>query len=185
MLAFARRALLGVMVFGTVPVATSQATIIEYDTSNIAGTTWRYDYTVANNTLGASLNEFTIFFGRDLYQNVSLGGAPAGWDPLAIEPDPNLPDSGFYDALALGSGLAPGSGLSGFFVMFDWLGAGTPASQLFNVVDAETIETLEVGFTVPRVTTPPTTPVPEPSLLSLLAVAMLVGGLSVWRNRTG
>jgi hypothetical protein len=164
--------------------STARATLVEYETSNVSGNTWRYDYTVTNDSLSRSIDELTIFFTLGLYENVNFGGAPAGWDALVIAPDPNLPDDGFYDALALGSGLAVGATLGGFYAVFDWLGSGTPGSQSFSVFDALTFDTLDVGFSVPRAAPPPT-PVAEPHTLSLLIIAMLAAFGGAQRRRAG
>jgi hypothetical protein len=107
----------------------SYATSVTYDVQNLGGTTWEYTYTVANDTLGVDIEEFTIWFELGLYENLVATATPADWDPLAIDPDPGIPDDGFYDALALVAGITPGGSLGGFSVSFDFLGAGTPGSQ--------------------------------------------------------
>ena len=172
-------------VAGALALATSfgsaNATVIEYGATNVSGNLWQYDYTVTNDSLGASLDEFTIFFQLGLYENIAVGDTPADWDPLAIQPDPGLPDDGFYDALALVSGIAPGGTLGGFSLTFNWLGAGTPGSQLFNIVDATTIETLEQGFTSLRGGSTPPTAVPEPVSPLLLGVGLALLALRASR----
>jgi len=123
------------------------ATTVTYDAMNIAGNTWQYTYNVTNDTLGQDIGEFTIFFDVNLYQNLTSAIAPVDWDPLVIQPDPVLPDDGFYDALALVAGLPSGNSLTGFSVVFDFLGAGTPGDQTFSVIDPITFATLDSGFT--------------------------------------
>lgn len=129
-----------------VPMA-GHATTVSFDVTNISGNTWEYTYTVANDTLGFDIEEFTIFFDVGLYENLVATATPADWDPLVIQPDLGLPDDGFYDALALVIGIAPGNSLSGFGVQFDFLGAGMPGSQLFQIVDPNTFDVLDEGFT--------------------------------------
>lgn len=128
-------------------LSSSYATTIIYGVTNITGNTWEYTYNVANDTLGIDIEEFTIFFDAALYENLSVTSAPTDWDPLAIQPDPALPDDGFYDALALVVGIAPGDSLGGFGVQFDFLGTGAPGSQFFEVIDPFTFATLDSGFT--------------------------------------
>lgn len=127
----------------------SYATTIKYDVSLVSGNTWEYTYTVGNDTLGVDIEEFTVFFDVDLYENLVATTTPANWDPIAIQPDPSLPvpDDGFYDALALVVGIVPGASLGGFGVQFDYLGVGTPGNQLFEVIDPDTFATLDSGST--------------------------------------
>jgi PEP-CTERM motif len=165
--------------------ALSHATVITYTANNVGGDTWRFDYALLNDTLNAPIEEFTIFFDRDLFSNLSFGAAPEGWDPLVVQPDLQLPDNGFFDALALGGGLAAGESLSGFSVTAGWLGIGVPGSQLWTIVDPLSFATLESGSTslfVPSEEPPPTS-VPEPGSLALFAIGIL-GAASLRRRRT-
>lgn len=138
---------------------------IVYETTDLGGGQWEYVYTVSNLTLPAPLEEFTIWFELGSFaQLVATSEDPllAQWDELVVQPDPVLTDDGFYDALATGAGIAPGASFAGFTVRFDWLGAGTPGAQLFEIIDPDTFETLYSGQTVP-----------EPTTLSLLVLAAL------------
>ena len=74
------------------------ATSIFYDVSHIAGNTWEYTYTVSNDTLGIDIDEFTVYFDFDRFQNLGSVSAPASWDPLVVEPNNFLNNDGFYDA---------------------------------------------------------------------------------------
>jgi hypothetical protein len=177
------RSLAGVLALLAFTGAT-RATVIEYDVTNVSANSWRYDYSVTNDTLGFALDEFTVFFDRTLYGDLVFGGAPIGWDPLLIQPDPALPDDGFYDALALGPGIAAGSTQSGFFVTFAWLAAGTPGAQPFDIVDAVTIETLDSGITRLRSQNPePPVPVPEPDGPAPLMLAGMLMLLALHARR--
>lgn len=153
------------------------ATVIEYEATNLVGNTWQYDYTVTNDTLGFDIEELTIFFDLNLYENLASPSGPAGWDPIVIQPDPALPDDGFYDALALVAGIAPNASLGGFSVVFDYLGTDAPGAQLWNIVDPFTFETLEAGLTV---LAQPTAPVPAPPVL-WLGIAGLIAGFGARR----
>lgn len=154
-------------------VGSAQAAFIEYATTDLGGGSWRYDYTVGQEAdLAFDVEEFAIFFDLGLYSNLSLAGTPEGWDGLVAQPDPFLPDNGFADWLALGSGIAPGSSLGGFSVLFTWLGPGTPGSQTFDIIDPITFDVLRSGVT---------TPVPEPGTLGLLGLGM--AGMAFARRR--
>lgn len=130
---------------------TANATTVSYDVSNIAGNTWEYQYTVTNDSLATNINEFVIYFTEGSYNNISFGSTPAQWDPLVIQPDPYLPDDGFYDALALTSAvsIAPGSSLGQFTVQFNYLSAGVPSAQYFEILDPFTRIVLDNGYTQP------------------------------------
>jgi len=124
------------------------ATTINYGVNNIAGNTWEYTYAVSNDTLSVAIEEFTIFFDVGLYENLVAPSAPVDWDPLVIQPDPGLPDNGFYDALELTAvGIAPGNSVAGFSVQFDFLGAGTPGDQSFDIVNPITFGVIDSGVT--------------------------------------
>jgi hypothetical protein len=151
----------------------ANATIIEFEVTQVATNQWRYDYFVTNDSLAGSIDELTIWFDLGQYSNLTSASSPSGWDPLAVQPDPLLPDDGFFDVLALGSGVAPGQSLGGFSVLFDWLGTGVPGAQLFEVIDPETFLATDSGSTRPRVVTPPVTSVPEPGTLGLLGCGLL------------
>ncbi len=133
--------------FWLLPIAPALATTVSFTVNNLGGTNWEYNYSVSNDTLTSDIEEFTVFFDVALYQNLTLVAAPSGWDPLVIQPDPAIPDDGFYDALALSGGIIPTGSLGGFKVSFDYLGVGTPGSQAFDVIDPVTFATLDSGFT--------------------------------------
>ena len=141
---------------------------ITYEATDLGGWQWEYVYTVSNLTLAEPIEEFTVWFGLGQFaQLVATSETPVTteWDELVVQPDPVLTDDGFYDALATGSGIAPGSSVWGFTVHFDWLGAGEPGAQLFEIIDPDTFETIYSGQTVP-----------EPAASILLAVGVILTG---------
>lgn len=121
---------------------------------------YRYSYTLSDFPYPADFG-FSVLFDPNLYDALeslppSVGSA---WDVIAIQPDPGLPDDGFYDAMAL---VSFPTELTGFAIDFIWLGAGTPGSQPFVVYD-DSFATIVSGQTVL---------VPEPSTLVLLAAGI-------------
>jgi len=148
----------------------ASAAVITYELTPDAGNRWIYQYTVSAAATDPAINELTIFFDATLYANLLLVSAPSDWDALTIDPDPGLPADGFFDALALVTGIAPGASLGGFAVSFEFLGNGRPGSQGFDIVDPLTFATISSGIT--RLDRP--AEVPEPASAWLLAAPLLL-----------
>jgi len=142
----------------------SDATQISYSTTALGGDRWQCEYSVKNLSLGSAIKEFTIYFDEDLSANLAVGAStPSGWDAIVWQPEPFLNDPGAYDALDSGAGILPGNIVGSFSVTFDWLGAGAPGSQFYEVVDPVTFATLDSGWTIP-----------EPATLLLLGLGSLI-----------
>jgi hypothetical protein len=157
-----------------------QATVISYDVLDLGAGTWQYDYTVTNDTLSSPIEEFTIYFPLGLYSNLSSVDQPIDWSSIVVEPDPNLlplPADGFFDSTTLAAAISTGATLSPFSVQFSWLGAGTPGTQSFDIVDPTTFSTLDSGITEPSVMS-----VPEPGSLNL-AILGIAAMAVIYRQR--
>ena len=169
--------ILAIVILWSASVQDARATTITYNATNIGGNTWEYDYTVFNDSLGFDIEQFTIYFSPDLYESLIVGDAPAGWDPLEVQPQNDPFDDGFYDALALSLdvAIAPGESLGGFFVSFIYLGLGAPGSQFFEIIgiDFDTFDliALDSGETIPA----SVVPVPASVWLFGAALVGLVG----------
>lgn len=152
------------------------AATINADLTNISGNTYQAEYTVENDSLASTIDEFTIWFDLGLYENISTVSTPADWDPLVIQPDASIPDDGFYDVLALSSGITNGDSLGGFIVSFDWLGGNASMSQFFEIIDPSTFNVLASGNTIVAANN-----VPEPFSITLLASGL--AGMAFSRKR--
>jgi len=169
------------------------ASPIFYATEHLGGDTWRYDYTLGNQT-GAPIESFRIYFDFGLYEfeltevelfpgftalEVDPGSyaGPANWDIYVAPTDEifGVPLDGYFDALALGAPHAPGALLGGFSIVFSFLGAGAPGSQYFELLDAFGTNVLGSGFTQRMAIVD----VPEPGSAGLLALGLL----AAWRFR--
>jgi len=150
------------------------AATITYTTTDQGGGSWRYDYVVVNGPAASPIEEFTVQFVLGTYANLTVAASPASWDSLVVQPDAGIPDNGFFDSLALAAGIAPGASLGGFAVTFDYLGAGVPGAQAFDVVDPDTFAILSSGTT---------TPVPAPASAWLLATALALVLQRRWPRR--
>lgn len=160
----------------------SHAILIEYEALDLVNTTpdadlWQYNYYVSDRDFLTDQG-FTIWFGLGLYGQLAPVSAGLEWNTLAAQPDPLLPDNGFYDALAQ---VDHASLASPFSVQFFWLGNAAPGSQVFDLYDLSsgTLVATGSGNTVLR----GITPVPLPASLWL----MLSGIAAVWwaRRRDG
>ncbi|MCJ7777536.1 MAG: PEP-CTERM sorting domain-containing protein [Sedimentisphaerales bacterium] len=140
-------------------------TEIRYQTSDLGSGRWQYNYDVTNISLTVPIEEFTIWFDYGLYKNLAVEtpDTPVGWDQIVIQPELVLGDDGYYDALALTSGIGVGQMVSGFAVRFDWLGTGVPGPQFYEIIDPVTFETIDSGWTIP-----------EPATLLVLGLGSLI-----------
>ncbi len=150
----------------------ANATIITYDLEHVVGSTYKYNYTVHNDTLAVAIEEFSIYFSHSETENLmfALPDDFSGWSPLVIQPDPAPAplDVGWVDWLDYsGLGIATGDILSGFSVQFDWIGgASGPGSQFFEVFDPIDFGLLDSGQTV-------TATVPEPATIPLFLFGLI------------
>ena len=130
-------------------------TRIWYDVVDLGTGRWEYTYDVENISLSVPIliEEFTIWFDYDLYDNliVTTPATPAGWDQIFWDPEPVLLDDGAFDAETLGSGIGIGQIVGDFSVSFDWLGTNDPGSQLYHIVDPDNYPVpIETGYTIPE-----------------------------------
>ena len=150
-------------------VASAEATSVTFTTASLGGNHYEYTYEVSNNSLAVAIEELTIFFNYGTYENLVVTSPLADFDEIVAQPALVLgvPTAGFYDALTLTTGIAPGGQAGGFSVSFDFLGVGLPGAQRFEIIDPDTFDTIASGQTAPA-NGVPGGPVPEPSTLLLI-----------------
>jgi hypothetical protein len=151
---------------------------ISYEVEEFGDGQWEYTYEVSNfslsiDSLPVSIKEFTLWFDPGLYTNlVVTTPAPLSnaWNEIVWQPEPVLHDPGAYDALVRLSnpGIGTGQSVEGFSISFEWLGQGTPGAQYYEIINPDTFETIDAGYTIP-----------EPTTLSLLAL----GAISLYKSR--
>ena len=134
----------------------------------VSGERWQYTYDVTNkiDSLIPEIKEFTIWFDYGKYNKltVTTPDIPAGWDQIVWDPEPVLKDNGAYDAKTLGLGIGINTTVQDFVVTFDWLGAGQPGKQFYEIIDPDQgYITIDSGWTVP-----------EPATILLLGLSGLV-----------
>lgn len=148
--------------------ASGSAQTISYDSSHLGGTRWQYSFVLETGNLTSNVDEFTLYFERLEYRDLTLVDAPMGWDMLVVQSDAALPADGFVDGISpvvLSSMAAVGP----FVVSFDYVGSNTPGSQRFELYDTSTFTLVGSGFTVPS-------PIPEPHSLLLFAAGLVAVG---------
>jgi hypothetical protein len=163
----------------------AKASIIDYRLTALGGNSYQYDYIVTNDGSlgpGVEIEWFAIQFDPALYDQSSLTIVTP--EPLASDWDQLILGSGLlvpatYDVLTFSSGIAEGSSVAGFAVQFNWLGAGLPGSQSFEVYDPATNDLIEQGITT-------TTVVPIPSAFVMFLTSLLgIGSFNVKRRLIG
>lgn len=155
----------------------ANASMIEYQATNLSGNTWQYKYFVRGFDFLTNYY-FAVYFDYALYQNLQdpvVSPTPASWDVLVAQPSlvqaVALP--GEFDGVALVD--HPSTALP-FTITFDWLGIGAPGSQPFDIFD-DTFAVVSSGVTVLRQVRPPPPPsptgVPSPTTPYLLTVGFM------------
>lgn len=150
---------------------------------------WSVSYTLLGD-LPAANQGFSIYFGADLYQDLtgSFAAAAGDWDILLFPPDPVLlpGGAGLLDALSLSD--TP-SYTGPFTVNFVWLGGGDSLSpQAFDVYSLvngfEVLQSGQVSTSLDPAPDP--TPVPESfpfeSWVILFATLLLIGHARICRR---
>lgn len=153
----------------------AHAAVVEYNLTSLGDNSYQYDYTISNDGSlgpGVDIKWFAILFDPALYDENTLTIATpeplnSDWDQLILGSGLLIPAA--YDVFARSSGIVEGTPLAGFAVQFDWLGAGLPGSQAFEVYDGITGDLIDQGATV----------VPLPGALVLFLTAFLgIGALN-------
>jgi hypothetical protein len=156
---------LGIVAFSA---SEAQAIAIQFDTKNVTGDVWQYDYFITGFSFDDS-QALLIDFDSYLYADLQDTPPPPNADWSTQTFPTSVPTPGVVGDLVPGSFVAVplvnGASLADpFTVTFTWLGTGTPGSQAFTVYDADFVP----------IVTGQTSPVPEPATLGLMAIGIAV-----------
>ena len=149
------------------PVEVEPESAIWFEVSKLGGGRWEYIYDVSNINILEGLYEFTIYFAAGLYDRLAVetdGVLAATWDELVWDPVDGVGVDGGYDALAELFPIGPAMTARGYSVSFDWFGRGRPGWQYYEIVDPDTFEIIDSGWTVP-----------EAGMLLLFGLAAVLG----------
>lgn len=131
----------------------AEASVIQYQLTPLGGDHYRYDYTVNNDgSVGpdVKIEGFSIQFDQNLYAEESLSilsPEPLAWLGFILSSGLLVPAAYDTSALLNEYGVAPGDSLSGFAVEFNWLGAGLPGAQAFEIYDPNSLDVISSGLT--------------------------------------
>jgi hypothetical protein len=157
----------------TLAASASQAGVITTTYQQVSGSDWYVDLHLMGDDIPTTPSGFTVYFDENIFSDlIAIATPDETWDTLVIQPDLNIPAPGFYDAyLTTGQGFAFHDA-TGFRVGFSYFGTDRPPQLTFDIVDAN-YQVLFSGVTKPLIDLP-TTEVPEPNTIILLALGLLV-----------
>ncbi len=151
----------------------ARAVQVYFTTQNLGGNRWLYAYRLDEFPYAAGYG-FSVYFDPELHAALATAPPSPGsdWDAVVVQPDVGLGSEGLYDAQAL---YDDSTHLAVFRVSFDWLGAGTPGDQPFEVREpSPSFAVVESG----------TTFAPEPAALAQHAVTALSLAALATRGRS-
>jgi hypothetical protein len=156
----------------------------------LGGNKYQYVYTVTNDgSLGAgvAVKLFDIVFDPANYRESSLKivtSAPLNtqWNETILFSAPAIPAA--YSSFSSTTGIAKNAKASGFSIEFEWIGAGMPSTQTFQVFDPNTFSLLEQGITTVRVMPARNSKnVPTLSEWAMILLTLLLIGLTFFELR--
>lgn len=144
-----------------------QAGYVAVTPTYLGGSRWQHSYTITN-TLEFPVKHITVWFDYGNYNNFAItsnsGAGVNGWTETIFPADDVIAEGAAYDFYTETNPILQGGSLGGFSIEFDYTGQAQPdTSQLVEVVDPTTFETLDTTFAV----------VPEPATLTLTLFGIL------------
>lgn len=147
------------------------AAYIHGDLSHVGGNTWDVSIT-ADADPGQPIESFTVYFDWTQVSNLTVWGTPLDWDSIVVQADSALQADGYYDVLALATGITAPKALGGFIARFDWADAAGPKFLRYTVNDPVSFDSLERGV-IDMIPGGGTVPEPSTYAMSVLGLLML------------
>lgn len=148
--------------------------------TNVNGNTWDASFTVGASA-GQPVEAFSVYFDWVQVSNILVQATPGSWDSIAIQADGGLASDGYFDALAMGSGIAGGASLGGFTARFDWAELAGPTLLTYTINDPINFSATESGNV--NITLGGTTPVPEPASWALVVLGLFATAVACKARR--
>ena len=159
--------------------STASAAYISADLVRAGAHTWDVNFTVSADP-GQVVEAFTVYFDWTQVSNLQVWGTPLDWDSLVIQADSALMADGFFDTLALATGISDPKAPGGFVARFDWADDAGPTGLRYTVNDPLYFDVLQVG-TIDLSAGGSDGSIPEPHVIGLLLIAL--AKLAVGRPR--
>lgn len=159
----------------------AKAVLITSQVSGLGGNSYQYDFVVNNsgaNAIATGVEEFSVFFNFNTYQNLAVVASPVDWSSYVLQPNFGLSQDGVFGSFFLTSPIGLDESLGGFSVSFDWVSIDSQPNGVdgFEVYDAN-FNIIASG----RTSAPPTSVIPLPQMMSLFSLGLAI--LLVRRKR--
>lgn len=152
----------------------ADAAYIQGDLSRVGGNTWDVSITVDADP-ALPIESFTVYFDWAHVSNLTVWATPLDWDSIVVQADSALASDGYYDALALATGITAPKALGGFIARFDWADPAGPQFLRYSINDPVTFDALDRGLLDLGIGGGGTMSLPSTAALAVAACALMAG----------